>query len=92
MILRKIKAEEQEDLPLPPQAAQDCITLPILPQKKEPEVFELPVELKWFIYPKHPQIDIHGRVPRHIAELPIYRKKDAILDAITKNQVILVTG
>ena len=61
-------------------------------EKKEGFILKEPKEIRWFIYPKCPPIDFVNIVPKPMNQLPIYKKKDQILDAITKNQFVLVTG
>jgi hypothetical protein len=63
-----------------------------LNEKESLEVFTQPKALDWFIYPKCPELDIMERVPSPMNKLPIFRKKEEIMDAITKNQFVLVTG
>jgi len=53
---------------------------------------KVPEEIRWYIHAKPPPIDFASRVPHPINQLPIFKKKDQILDAITKNQFVLVTG
>ena len=91
-ILRNITRPKQEEEPQANPQLNQWAHLPAKEDNKEVEVFPYPVELRWFIYPKAPSINIRDKVPPNIRELPIFKKKDAILDSIIKNQFVLVTG
>ena len=72
-IITKLKPKLEEQ-PNPTAASQDC--LPLLPKPAVlQEIFHFPQELKWFVYPKCPELRIRERVPAPIKDLPIYRKK-----------------
>jgi flagellar biosynthesis GTPase FlhF len=60
--------------------------------KERDNGYSMPVEIKWFIYDKCPKIDLTNRTSKMILELPIFKKKEEILNAIIKNQFVLVTG
>lgn len=52
----------------------------------------VPEQIRWHIYDRCPPLVLDGRIRSQILELPIYNKRHEILDAIIKNQFVLITG